>query len=105
MQQQQMFQIIKAKKLCRKTRESKIALSENGEFLTKNNKIAKTFNSFFETVTDSLHLFIWSSKINVCDDKFNESYSIFQTTLVFLKLRKNFNLEKDFLSRMFLRLP
>ena len=49
--------------------ESKIALSENGEFLTENNKIAKTFNSFFETVTDSLNLLSWSSKVKVCDDK------------------------------------
>ena len=38
-------------------RESKIALSKNGEFSTENNKIAKTFNSFFETVTDSPNLF------------------------------------------------
>ena len=37
--------------------ESKIALSKNGEFLTENNKIAKTFDQFFETVTDSLNLF------------------------------------------------
>ena len=49
--------------------DSKIALSENGEFLTENNKIAKTSNSFFETVTDSLNLFSWPSKVNVCDDK------------------------------------
>ena len=35
--------------------ESKIPLSENDEFLTENNKIAKTFNSFFETITDSLN--------------------------------------------------
>ena len=40
--------------------ESKIALSANGDFLTENNKIAKTFNSFFETVTDSLNFFSWS---------------------------------------------
>ena len=32
---------------------SKIALSENGKFLTGNNKIAKTFNPFFEAVTNS----------------------------------------------------
>ena len=38
-------------------RDSKIALSENDEFLTENNKTAKTFNSFFETVTDSVNLF------------------------------------------------
>ena len=50
--------------------ESKIALSENGKFSTeKNNKIAKTFNSFFDTVTDSLSLFSWSSKVNFSDDK------------------------------------
>ena len=48
--------------------DSKIALSENGEFSTENKKIAKTFNSFFETVTDSLNLFSWPSKVNVCDD-------------------------------------
>ena len=50
--------------------ESKIALSENDEVLTENNKISKTFNSFFEAVTDSLNLFSWSSKVKVCDDKF-----------------------------------
>ena len=31
-------------------------LSETGEFLTKNNEIAKTFNSFLEIVTDSFYL-------------------------------------------------
>ena len=36
--------------------------------------------------------------------RFKESYSVFQTTLAFLKSRKNFNLTKDFLSSMFLRL-
>ena len=49
--------------------ESQIALSENGEFLIENNKIAKTFNSFFETVTHSLNLFSWSSKVKICEDK------------------------------------
>ena len=34
----------------------KVALSENIELLTKTNMIANTFNSFFETVTDSLIL-------------------------------------------------
>ena len=44
-------------------------MNENGEFLTENNKIAKTFNSFFDTFTDSLNLFSWSSKVDFCDDK------------------------------------
>ena len=43
--------------------ESKIALSENGECLTENNKIGKTFNSFFETKLMSVMI------------RFKESYS------------------------------
>ena len=39
------------------------------EFLTENNKIAKTFNLFLETVTDSFNLFSWPSKVNFSDDK------------------------------------
>ena len=42
---------------------------EKSEFLTDNNKIAKTFNSLFKTVTHSLNLFSWSSKVNVSADK------------------------------------
>ena len=41
---------------------------EGSEFLTENNKIVKTFNSFFKTGTDSLNLFSWSSKVNISDD-------------------------------------
>ena len=33
-----------------------LLFSENGEFLTENNEIAKAFNSFLETVTDSFYL-------------------------------------------------
>ena len=36
---------------------SKIALNESGEILTETMKIAKTFNSYFKSVTDSLELF------------------------------------------------
>ena len=83
--------------------DSKIALSENGEFLTENNKIAKTFNSFFETVTDSLDIFSWSSKVNICDDKvqeimlnFSNYLTIFQTTFSILKIKETFELNKRF---------
>ena len=84
--------------------ESKIALSENGELLTENNKIAKTFNSFFETITDSLIYLVGLQTLRFLMIRFKESYSIFQTTIVLLKPRENFNLTKDFLSSMFLRL-
>ena len=76
--------------------ESKIALSENGEFLTENNKIAKTFNSFFETVTDSLNLFSWSSKVNVCDDKVQGIIHNFSNHPSILKIKKKVQLNKRF---------
>ena len=34
--------------------DSKIALNKNGDILTENIKIAKTFNVYFESITDSL---------------------------------------------------
>ena len=37
--------------------DSKIPLNENGETLTENMKIAKTLNTYFASVTDSLELF------------------------------------------------
>ena len=38
---------------------SKIALIENDRIISENNKIAKTFNTYFESVTDSLNLLEW----------------------------------------------
>ena len=73
--------------------ESKIELSENGEFLTENNKIAKTFNSFFETVTDSLNLFSWSSKVKVCDDKVQGIILNFSSHPSILKIKEKFQLK------------
>ena len=37
--------------------DSKIALNENSEIVTENLKIAKTFNSYFESITNSLELY------------------------------------------------
>ena len=36
---------------------SKITLIQNDRIISRNNKIAKTFNTYFESVTDSLNLF------------------------------------------------
>ena len=68
--------------------ELQIALSENGEFLTENNFLTETFNSFFETVTDSLSLFSRSSKVHVSDDKVQGIILNFSNTLVSLKSKK-----------------
>ena len=70
--------------------ESKIALNGNGKFLIENNKIAKTFNSFFEIVTDSLNLFSWSSKVQVCDDKVQGIILNFSNHPSILKIKEKF---------------
>ena len=64
--------------------------------MTENNKIAKAFNSFFETVTDSLNLFSWSSKIKVCDDKVQGIILNFSNHPSILKIKEKFQLNKRF---------
>ena len=41
---------------------SKMTLIENHRIVSKNYKIAETFNTYFESVTDSLNLFEWIGK-------------------------------------------
>ena len=65
---------------------SAIALSENGEFLTENNKIAKTFISFLRQSLIHLIDLVGPQKLMSVMIRFKESYT---TTLVFLKLRKS----------------
>ena len=69
--------------------DSKIALNENGEILTKSIKIAKTFNSYFESVTDSFGLFGWSLQSNISYDKMQNMLKVFPIILVLLKSSKN----------------
>ena len=57
------------------------------------NKIAKTF---LETVTDSLNLFSWSSKVNVCDDKVQGIILNFSNHTTILKIKDKFKLNKRF---------
>ena len=65
--------------------------------MTDNNKIAKTsFNSFFETVTDSLHLFSSSSKVKVCDDQVQGIILNFSNHPSILKIKEKFQLNKRF---------
>ena len=64
--------------------------------MTENNKIAKTFNSFFETVTDSLNLFSWSSKVSACDDKVQGIILNFSNHPSILKVKEKFKLSKRF---------
>ena len=73
------------------------------EFLTENNKTAKTFNLFFETVTDSLDLFSWSSKINVRDNKVQGIILNFSNHPITLIIKEKLQLNRRFLFSMFLK--
>ena len=64
--------------------------------MTENNKIAKTFNSFSETVTDLLNLFSWPSKVNVCDDKVQRIIHNFSNHLSIFKIKEKVQLIKRF---------
>ena len=64
--------------------------------MTENKKIEKTFNSFFETVTDSLSLFSWSSKVNFSDDKVRGFIFNFSNHPRILMINEKFQLNKIF---------
>ena len=69
---------------------------EGSEFLTENNKIVKTFNSFFEKVTDSLNLFSWSLKVKISDDKIQGIIPNFSNDPSILIIREKVQLNKRF---------
>ena len=91
--------------------DATIAISENGKLLTKNNKIVKTFSSFFESMAllMALDLLSWSSLFNVSDDRVQRNILSFLNCTRILKINESFlkhlNLTKHFLTSMFLRLP
>ena len=64
--------------------------------MTEHNKIQKTFKSFFGTVTDSLNLFSWSSKVNFSDDKIQGISLNFSDHPSILISKGNFQLNKRF---------
>ena len=76
--------------------DSKIALNENGEILTENMKIAKTFNSYFESVTDSLELFDWPLQSNISYDKVQNIIKSFSNHPSIIKIKHKFKLNKKF---------
>ena len=68
---------------------SKFSLNENGEILPQNIKIAKTFNSNFELLRDSLELFDWTPQFNIFEDKVQNVAKHFPIILVLIKSNKN----------------
>ena len=74
--------------------DSKIALNENGEILTENIKIAKTFNSYFESVTDSLELFDWPLQLNFSYDKVQNIITSFSNHPSIIRIKHKFKFNK-----------
>ena len=64
--------------------------------MNETDKIAKTFNSFLETVTDSLNFFSWSSRVNFSDDKVQGIILNFSNHPSILIIEKKFQLNKIF---------
>jgi len=75
---------------------SNIALIENGELLTENMKIARTFNSFFEKVTDSLNLFEWPVQIDESIDNIEGIILKYSNHPSIIKIKKKFKLNEKF---------
>ena len=83
--------------------ESKIVLKESGEILTEifyflffTLKIAKTFNSYFKSVTDSLKLFDWPHQSNVSCDKKQIIIKSFSNHPSIIKIKHKLKLNRKF---------
>ena len=67
--------------------DSKIALNRSYEIFTENKKIAKTFNPYFEEVTDSLALPNWLIYSNVFCDKVQNFIKTFSNHPSIIKIK------------------
>ena len=62
-------------------------LTENDRIVSENNKIAKTFNTYFESVTDSLNLFEWIGDLFNSNDKIEQIIAKFVKHPSILKIK------------------
>ena len=70
--------------------DSKIILIENNEIIQDNEKVANIFNSYFESITDSLELFKWTnSKSNYHRDKIDSITQKFCLHLSIIRISQN----------------
>ena len=67
---------------------SKITLIENDRIVSENHKIAKTFNTCFESITDSLNLFEWIGESVNSNDKIEQIIAKYSKHPSILKLSK-----------------
>ena len=75
---------------------SKIALIENDRIIFENNKITKTFNTYFESVTDSLNLFEWVGESVSSNDKIEQILFKFSKHPSILKIKQKVKINSKF---------
>ena len=75
---------------------SKVALNENGEILNEYIKIAKTFHSYFKSITDALELFDWSLQSNIFYEKVQNHVKNFPNHPSITKIKQKSKLNKKF---------
>ena len=73
----------------------KITLNENSEILTENILIAKIFNSYFQSVTDSLELFDGPFRSNISFDKVQNIIKSFSNHPSVIKIKFKFKLNTN----------
>ena len=75
---------------------SKITLIENDRIISENNKIAKTFNTYFESVADSLNLFQWIGESVNSNDKIEQILFKFSKHPSILKIKQKIKINIKF---------
>ena len=75
---------------------SKITLIENDRIICKNSKIAKTFNTYFESVTGSLNLFEWIGESVNSNDKIEQILFKFSKHPSILKIKQKVKINRKF---------
>ena len=76
--------------------DSKITWNKNGEILIEDIKKAKIFNSYFESITDSLELFDWPLESNISNGKVQNIVKNFPNHLSIIKIKQKIKLSKKF---------
>ena len=74
---------------------SKITLIENDRIVSENNK-AKTFNTYFESVTDSLNLFEWIGESVNSNNKIEQILFKFSKHPSILKIKQKVKINSKF---------
>ena len=75
---------------------SKITLIENDRIITENNKIAKNFNTYFDSVTDSMNLFEWIGESVNSNDRIEQILLKFSKHPSILKITQKVKINRKF---------